>query len=592
MADFELKNCEKKSKISPDPQRKRGKPKMKSCKSCFEEIPLIHHFKHEISCGKNSSTKKAKRKIEAAICPHCQKSYYDSGTLKRHVKTVHKNEVRKLEMQAAEKNGNDVTKTSGQKVAKKSLKVSEPSENQSGKVSTRKSGKMPEKNSETKSGKTPDINSGQKVAKKSFEVSEPSENQSGKVSTRKSGKMPEKNSESEFGKIPNKNSGKMPEKISETESGKTPDKNSGKMSTRNSDKKSSVSNKNPEKTTEEKAAKISTKKSVKKSAKTPEQIPEKNAKKNLKRKSERREPKITEKEAPEEGPHKKKIRISTGNPTPEFQDSPENAPIDKNERRKSLIFECQYCKHSVSGKGNIRSHEAFCAKYSSIIEGDQCLICQRSYAGRSGIRNHMTSMHKDFNPDAVQDKVEQESLEDETKTKENDKEPVEPHDDEAANDDTDQDVSFDNVEEVTQDNYEAFDTAEGMETQDKDDDIEVIEPETTIAGTDEDDLNTSYLCASCHKTTFADEEDWRNHECIRNEVNQNVIPMIKYHRGNNSSVDKGPELITKVYKCPICLGKLLKVRQVLDHLALFHRISYENQKRMKLKIRELPLDKY
>merc|ERR1712062_73079 len=345
---------------------------------------------------------------------------------------------------------------------------------------------------------------------------------------------------------PNKNSGKIPEKNSETESGKTPNKNSGKISTRNSDKKSNVADKNPEK----------------KSAKTPEQIP------------------------------KKKIRISTGNPTPEFQDSPENAPDDKNERRKSLIFECQYCKHSVSGKGNIRKHEAFCAKYSLIIDGDQCLICQRSYAGRSGIRNHMTSMHKDFNPDAIQDKVEQESLEDETKTKENDKEPVEPHDDEAANDDTDQDVSFDNVEEVTQDNYEAFDTAEGMETQAKDDDIEVIEPETTNAGTDEDDLNTSYLCASCSKTTFADEEDWRKHECIRNEVNQNVIPMIKYHRGNNSSVGKGPELITKVYKCPICLGKLLKVRQVLDHLALFHRISYENQKRMKLKIRELPLDKY
>merc|ERR1712029_287304 len=160
MADFELKNCEKKSKISPDPQRKRGKPKMKSCKSCFEEIPLIHHFKHELSCGKNSSTKKAKRKIEAAICPHCQKSYYDSGTLKRHVKTVHQDEVRKLEMQAAEKNGNDVTKTSGQKVAKKSLKVSEPSENQSGKVSTRRSGKIPEKNSENESGKIPDKNSG------------------------------------------------------------------------------------------------------------------------------------------------------------------------------------------------------------------------------------------------------------------------------------------------------------------------------------------------------------------------------------------------------------------------------------------------
>ena len=336
------------------------------------------------------------------------------------------------------------------------------------------------------------------------------------------------------------------------------------------------------------------------------------------KKSERRERKITEKDSPEEDPPNKKIRISTGKPTRKIQELPENIPDDKNERRKSLIFECQYCKESVSRNGKV-NHEAFCFKYHKILKGNQCLICQRDFANRKAIRNHMNGVHKDVNPDneetmngevleacksTVQDNKEniaQENPEkgDETENQEDDKEPEEPNNDSVdedvkddINEETDQEdeLSFDNVEEVTQDNYEAFDTSEGMETKDQGDVIEdeVIEPDMTNAGeTTPDDLDTSYLCATCRKTSFTDEQDFQNHECIRNEVNHNFIPMIKYHRGNTSSVGKGPELIEKVYKCPICQGKLLKARQVMEHMALFHRISFENQKRMKLRICEV-----
>ena len=545
--DVQHAKCEKKSKDIEDSTRKRGKPKMKSCKSCFAEIPLVQHFKHELTCGKTSSSNKTKRKSEAAICQFCQKTLSDAWSLKRHVNRFHEEEVRNFESKSSEKNENDLKKNSGKKLVKNSSKVTERSENKSEKASTKKSGKTPVENSETKSEKIPNTQS-------------------------------------------------------------------GKVSTRNSFKRShEITEKSPEET-----AKIPTEKSVKKTAKIPEQIPEKNAKKDLKRKSERRERKITEKDSPEEDPPKKKIRISTGKPTRKIQELPENIPDDKNERRKSLIFECQYCKESVSRNGKV-NHEAFCFKYHKILKGNQCLICQRDFANRKAIRNHMNGVHKDVNPDneetmngevleacksTVQDNKEniaQENPEkgDETENQEDDKEPEEPNNDlvdedakDDINEETDQEdeLSFDNVEEVTQDNYEAFDTSEGMETKDQGDVIEdeVIEPDMTNAGeTTPDDLDTSYLCATCRKTSFTDEQDFQNHECIRNEVNHNFIPMIKYHRGNTSSVGKGPELIEKVYKCPICQGKLLKARQVMEHMALFHRISFENQKRMKLRICEV-----
>ena len=545
--DVQHAKCEKKSKDIEDSTRKRGKPKMKSCKSCFAEIPLVQHFKHELTCGKTSSSNKTKRKSEAAICQFCQKTLSDAWSLKRHVNRFHEEEVRNFESKSSEKNENDLKKNSGKKLVKNSSKVTERSENKSEKASTKKSGKTPVENSETKSEKIPNTQS-------------------------------------------------------------------GKVSTRNSFKRSNeITEKSPEET-----AKIPTEKSVKKTAKIPEQIPEKNAKKDLKRKSERRERKITEKDSPEEDPPKKKIRISTGKPTRKIQELPENIPDDKNERRKSLIFECQYCKESVSRNGKV-NHEAFCFKYHKILKGNQCLICQRDFANRKAIRNHMNGVHKDVNPDneetmngevleacksTVQDNKEniaQENPEkgDETENQEDDKEPEEPNNDlvdedakDDINEETDQEdeLSFDNVEEVTQDNYEAFDTSEGMETKDQGDVIEdeVIEPDMTNAGeTTPDDLDTSYLCATCRKTSFTDEQDFQNHECIRNEVNHNFIPMIKYHRGNTSSVGKGPELIEKVYKCPICQGKLLKARQVMEHMALFHRISFENQKRMKLRICEV-----
>ena len=607
--DVQHAKCEKKSKDIEDSTRKRGKPKMKSCKSCFAEIPLVQHFKHELTCGKTSSSNKTKRKSEAAICQFCQKTLSDAWSLKRHVNRFHEEEVRNFESKSSEKNENDLKKNSGKKLVKNSSKVTERSENKSEKASTKKSDKTPVENSETKSEKIPNIQSGKVSTRNSFkrshEITEKSPEETAKIPTEKSVKK----------------TAKIPEQIPEKNAKKDLNFKSSNLQIlkRKLEKRETkITINSPEGTVEKKTAKIPTKKSVKKTAQIPEQIPEKNAKKDLKRKSERRERKITEKDSPEEDPPKKKIRISTGKPTKKIQELPENIPDDKNERRKSLIFECQYCKESVSRNGKV-NHEAFCFKYHKILKGNQCLICQRDFANRKAIRNHMNGVHKDVNPDneetmngevleacksTVQDNKEniaQENPEkgDETENQEDDKEPEEPNNDlvdedakDDINEETDQEdeLSFDNVEEVTQDNYEAFDTSEGMETKDQGDVIEdeVIEPDMTNAGeTTPDDLDTSYLCATCRKTSFTDEQDFQNHECIRNEVNHNFIPMIKYHRGNTSSVGKGPELIEKVYKCPICQGKLLKARQVMEHMALFHRISFENQKRMKLRICEV-----
>ena len=48
-------------------------------------------------------------------------------------------------------------------------------------------------------------------------------------------------------------------------------------------------------------------------------------------------------------------------------------------------------------------------------------------------------------------------------------------------------------------------------------------------------------------------------------------------------------IITRVYMCPICLGKLADPRDGGDHITRFHRIKYVDQMRLGLKLTEIPI---
>ena len=48
-------------------------------------------------------------------------------------------------------------------------------------------------------------------------------------------------------------------------------------------------------------------------------------------------------------------------------------------------------------------------------------------------------------------------------------------------------------------------------------------------------------------------------------------------------------IITKVYMCPICLGKLVDPMHGGDHITRFHRIRYVDQMRLGLKLTEVPI---
>ena len=46
-------------------------------------------------------------------------------------------------------------------------------------------------------------------------------------------------------------------------------------------------------------------------------------------------------------------------------------------------------------------------------------------------------------------------------------------------------------------------------------------------------------------------------------------------------------IITKLYECPICLGKLVDPMHGADHITRFHRIRYVDQMRLGLKLTEV-----
>ena len=76
----------------------------------------------------------------------------------------------------------------------------------------------------------------------------------------------------------------------------------------------------------------------------------------------------------------------------------------------------------------------------------------------------------------------------------------------------------------------------------------------------------------------------------KDKDNENLDVQDNAEDDTNGEGNQDIDLIHKLYECPICLGHLLSTQKVSDHMAHFHRISLENQRRINLKIAEINLD--
>ena len=70
----------------------------------------------------------------------------------------------------------------------------------------------------------------------------------------------------------------------------------------------------------------------------------------------------------------------------------------------------------------------------------------------------------------------------------------------------------------------------------------------------------------------------------------NALPLMELnpnfqHMRPNEEIDS--RIITKLYECPICLGKLVDPMHGADHITRFHRIRYVDQMRLGLKLTEV-----
>ena len=72
----------------------------------------------------------------------------------------------------------------------------------------------------------------------------------------------------------------------------------------------------------------------------------------------------------------------------------------------------------------------------------------------------------------------------------------------------------------------------------------------------------------------------------------NGVPLMELNRNfqhirQTEVVDS--RAITKLYKCPICQGKLVDPMHGGDHITRFHRIKCVDQIRLGLKLTEVPI---
>ena len=86
-------------------------------------------------------------------------------------------------------------------------------------------------------------------------------------------------------------------------------------------------------------------------------------------------------------------------------------------------------------------------------------------------------------------------------------------------------------------------------------------------------------------------EDSRTKDKVEDSIDFEIteFPLVKVEKVNNPAVhdEVDPRIVTSLFKCPICFAKLLFFPHAQDHIARFHRISVQHQKRMNLKIEEI-----
>ena len=75
----------------------------------------------------------------------------------------------------------------------------------------------------------------------------------------------------------------------------------------------------------------------------------------------------------------------------------------------------------------------------------------------------------------------------------------------------------------------------------------------------------------------------------KDKVEITEFPLVKFEKVNNPAVqdEVDPRIVTTLFECPICFVKLLFLAHAQDHIARFHRISIQHQKRMNLEIEEI-----
>ena len=69
----------------------------------------------------------------------------------------------------------------------------------------------------------------------------------------------------------------------------------------------------------------------------------------------------------------------------------------------------------------------------------------------------------------------------------------------------------------------------------------------------------------------------------------NMVPLMELNPNFQNIKEVDSREITKLYMCPICLGKLVNPMDGGDHITRFHRIKYVDQIRLRLRLTEVPV---
>ena len=311
--------------------------------------------------------------------------------------------------------------------------------------------------------------------------------------------------------------------------------------------------------------------------------------------------------------------------------------IELNQHVKKCSNKCQYCSQPFS-KSDIIKHEEICSKSAIYIKDKECLICHKEFQVKSEVFAHISKDHNDtINAKFTCQKCNQ-SFDLEAKLNDHqnhcslDEIPdIEEPDDlvplnnsfETKQCSTCQDLisvtNFKahsefcaksskyilddnrcNICDITckskRDTYIHVRKAHGdiLETQEeKSDEVTVVE-EALAATNPLASSSLNHETSNFPQPMISSIQGYGGMGMIVKrdpnyimEINPNAGGFISHHQGFpmfQSDVD--PRIVTKLFTCPICLGKLASLSDAKDHIERFHRINQQHQERMGLKLTE------